>query len=158
MRTATLLILFAIAAIAAPAALACDKCGKPPSATTKKSGKDKDIVAAHDAKRPGKTYEISVPDMGCDNCVKVLREKLKKIDGVIEVEGDLDKKTLKVGVEEGKELSEADAKKVIKAAGYTWGGIKEQGAKKECEDKAEKKPESSGKEAAPEPKVEKPAK
>lgn len=130
MRLAPVLF-FLLAAVFAPLALACDKCGKPPSAETKKSGKDKDFIAAHEARRPGKEYEIRVPDMGCDNCVKVLREKLKTIEGVIEVEGDLDNKTLKVRVEDARELKEEDAKKIIKGSGYTWGGIKKLGESKD---------------------------
>lgn len=130
MRLAPVL-LFLLATVFAPLTLACDKCGKPPSAETRKSGKDKDFVAAHEARRPGKEYEIRVPDMGCDNCVKVLREKLKTIEGVIEVEGDLDNKTLKVKVEDARELKEDDAKKIIKGSGYTWGGIKKIGEGKE---------------------------
>ncbi|MCC6574750.1 MAG: heavy-metal-associated domain-containing protein [Planctomycetes bacterium] len=149
MRISTLVVLFALAVLAAPLAFACDKCGKPPSAETRKTGKDKDVVAAHEVARPkGKTYELSVPDMGCDNCVKVLREKLKAIEGIIEVEGDLDKKTLKVTVEQKKELKEEDAKKVIKGAGYTWGGIKERPEGKEIGTPAETPKEEPKKDGA----------
>lgn len=163
MRTMTAALILVAAMVFALPLLACDKCGKPPGPDTRKTGTEKDIEGAHDIERPkGKTYEISVPDLGCDNCVKVLREKLKKMPEVIEVEGDLDKKTLKVTVEQKKELKEDDVKKVIKGSGYTWGGVKELGGGKKIDEppKGEpaKEPKDAAKPADPKSEPDKPAK
>jgi len=124
MRLATLFMLFALALVAAPA-FACDKCGADAKKQAAAKHKQDRARAGHyHTPKGGKKYEIRVTDMQCPNCAEQLQKAIQGIDGVVGVEGDSESKTLVVTVREGDDLEEADAKKVVEKAGYTWGGMK----------------------------------
>lgn len=126
------LLMFALAAVlllaAAPSAWACDKCG----AKTKSAGKsrrlnDLDLEKWYKGRKKENAYTVKVTDLGCESCVKIVRERLKEIDGVVSVEGDAEKKELRVVVEEGKELDKEAVRKAVEEAGYTYGGTTREG-------------------------------
>lgn len=122
MRIATFALLL-LALLASPA-FACDKCGadkKTEKASKLKQDKQR---AGHYAKpKGGKKYVIRVTDMSCWNCVEQVVKALNGCEGAIGVEGDPESHTLTITIREGEDLSEADAKKAVEKAGYTWGGM-----------------------------------
>ena len=123
MRIATFALLFAALLMAAPA-FACDKCGadkKTEKASKLKQDKQR---SGHYAKpKGGKKYVVRVTDMNCWNCVEHVVKALCACEGVIGVEGDPESHTLTITIHEGDDLSEAEARKAVEKAGYTWGGM-----------------------------------
>jgi len=45
---------------------------------------------------PSTTKEYSVPDMSCDHCIKAITGEVSKVDGVTDINIDLETKTVKV--------------------------------------------------------------
>ncbi len=71
------------------------------------------------------TYQIHVDGLACPFCAYGLEKRLKKVDGVQEVEADIGTGTVTVTMAEGKALGQEDARKAVKKAGFTMGDFKE---------------------------------
>jgi len=66
-----------------------------------------------------KTYKLTVDGMTCPFCVYGIEKRLKKIDGVLNIDSDLDKGTIIIHAKEKAIVTKAIAKKEITAAGFT---------------------------------------
>jgi copper chaperone CopZ len=122
MRIATFALLFLV--LLASPAFACDKCGADKKTEKAAKLKQDKQHAGHYAKpKGGKKYVVRVPDMKCWTCVEHIVKALSACGGVIGVEGDPESHTLVVTIHEGDDLTEAEAKKAVEQAGYTWGGM-----------------------------------
>jgi copper chaperone CopZ len=62
------------------------------------------------------THVFRVPDVSCEHCVRAISTELKKIDGVGEVEVNLERKL--VTVQAAAAVSEAVLREGIEEAGY----------------------------------------
>ncbi|SHJ45158.1 heavy-metal-associated domain-containing protein [Tepidibacter formicigenes] len=67
--------------------------------------------------------KIFIEGMSCGNCVKHVKEALKEIDGVKEVEVNLENKYAKITID--KEVSNDTIKEIIYDAGYDVKNIEE---------------------------------
>ncbi len=65
-------------------------------------------------------YEIRVDGLACPYCAYGVEKKLKRIDGVISVDIDLDKGIVTVTLREGVSLSELDMHRLFNDAGFTY--------------------------------------
>ena len=71
------------------------------------------------------TYRIQVDGLACPFCAYGLEKRLKKIDGVKEIEPNIAAGTITVTMAEGKTLGKEEARKAVKKAGFTLGGFEE---------------------------------
>jgi len=72
----------------------------------------------------GTHYEMRVDGLACPFCAYGVEKKLKAIEGTNKIEVDLDKGLVKVNVDEGKELTEAQMKKLFHDSGFTYRSMK----------------------------------
>lgn len=71
------------------------------------------------------TYRIHVDGLACPFCAYGLEKRLKKVDGVKEIEADIGAGTITVTMAEGKTLGKEQARKAVKKAGFTLGDFEE---------------------------------
>ncbi len=71
------------------------------------------------------TYRIHVDGLACPFCAYGIEKRLRKIDGVKEIEADIGAGTVTVTMAEGKTLGKEEARKAVKKAGFTLGGFEE---------------------------------
>ncbi len=64
-------------------------------------------------------YTMRVDGLACPYCAYGIEKKLKKIEGVENIEVDLDAGIVKVSVSEGTVLTEEQMTKLFKDAGFT---------------------------------------
>jgi len=72
----------------------------------------------------GTHYEMRVDGLACPYCAYGVEKKLNAIDGVQDIDVDLNAGLVKVDVNEGVELTEAAMKKLFNDAGFTLRSIK----------------------------------
>ena len=77
------------------------------------------------------TYRIHVDGLACPFCAYGIEKRLRKIDGVKQIEADIGAGTVTVTMAEGKTLGKEEARKAVKKAGFTLGGFKEITSKEE---------------------------
>jgi copper chaperone len=68
----------------------------------------------------GTQYTMRVDGMACPYCAYGIEKKLKKIEGVEEIDIDLNAGVVRISVAEGVELTEAQMEKLFKDAGFTF--------------------------------------
>jgi copper chaperone len=68
--------------------------------------------------------QYSVPGMTCDHCVSSVTEEVEKVDGVTNVNVNLDTKVVTIS---GGDLDDAQLREAIKEAGYDAEAIAPQG-------------------------------
>lgn len=68
-------------------------------------------------------YVIKIDGMTCQFCAHNVKKRLKKLEGVEQVEVDQDKGTATLVVKAGTSLTDAMLKKVIADAGYNYRGM-----------------------------------
>lgn len=68
----------------------------------------------------GTQYVMRVDGLACPYCAYGIEKKLKKIEGVNEIEVDLDKGLVTVNAREGVELTESQMVQLFKDAGFTY--------------------------------------
>lgn len=66
-----------------------------------------------------KHYVLGVDGLACPFCAYGIEKRLNKVDGVTGVEVDIGKSTVRVSLQEGKTLSEAQARQAVDEAGFT---------------------------------------
>ena len=71
------------------------------------------------------TYRIQVDGLACPFCAYGIEKRLRKIDGVKEIEADISAGAVTVKMVEGKTLGKEEARKAVKKAGFTLGGFEE---------------------------------
>ena len=81
------------------------------------------VAAAVYASPP--TYRIHVAGLACPFCAYGIEKRLRKIDGVKEIEADISAGAVTVKMAEGKTLGKEEARKAVKKAGFTLGGFEE---------------------------------
>ncbi|GMR18220.1 MAG: hypothetical protein BMS9Abin33_0626 [Gammaproteobacteria bacterium] len=72
----------------------------------------------------GTRYEMRVDGLACPFCAYGIEKKLKAVEGTSDISVDLDKGLVKVNIAEGKELTEAQVKKLFQDAGFTYRSMK----------------------------------
>ena len=65
-------------------------------------------------------YEMRVDGLACPYCAYGIEKKLTAIDGVQNIDVDLDKGLVSVDVSDGVVLTEADMKQLFNDAGFTY--------------------------------------
>ncbi len=68
----------------------------------------------------GVEYRMRVDGLACPYCAYGVEKKLKAIEGVEEVEVDLDRGLVTVAAKEGTELTDAQMKQLFQDAGFTF--------------------------------------
>ncbi|MFU4514032.1 MAG: heavy-metal-associated domain-containing protein [Sinimarinibacterium flocculans] len=68
----------------------------------------------------GTQYTMRVDGLACPYCAYGIEKKLKKIDGVQDIDIDLNAGVVRVKVAEGIELTEPQMKKLFNDAGFTY--------------------------------------
>ena len=74
----------------------------------------------------GAQYVIRVDGLACPFCVYGIEKKLKSVDGVEEVDVDLQQGTVIVNTRENVELTEPGMVKLFKEAGFTYRSMTKQ--------------------------------
>lgn len=74
----------------------------------------------------GTQYTIRVDGLACPYCAYGIEKKLKRIEGVEEIEIDLNAGVVHVRVGEGVELTEAQMTKLFNDAGFTFRGMEKE--------------------------------
>lgn len=138
---ASLICLFVL--VGAPL-VACDKCGaKGTDENPRDQGDDKDKDGHYvRVRKTEKVYVVTIPDVACGNCSKVVKTAIKEIDGVVSVTGDSKTKKFVVKMRPGKTLKQKDVQGVVRGKGYTFGGMVEK------KSNAAKKTDNAAKKAA----------
>ena len=72
----------------------------------------------------GTRYEMRVDGLACPFCAYGIEKKLKAVEGASDISVDLDKGLVIVNIAEGKELTEAQMKKLFNDAGFTYRSMK----------------------------------
>ena len=72
----------------------------------------------------GTQYTMRVDGLACPYCAYGIEKKLTAINGVQEIDVDLDTGIVRVDVSEGVELREADMRQLFKDAGFTYRSMK----------------------------------
>ncbi|WJW76431.1 heavy-metal-associated domain-containing protein [Thiohalobacter sp. IOR34] len=73
----------------------------------------------------GTQYVMRVDGLACPYCAYGIEKKLKQIDGVEQIDVDLEKGLVTVDVVEGVRLTEAQMTRLFKDAGFTYRGMTE---------------------------------
>jgi len=64
-------------------------------------------------------YTLGVDGLACPFCAFGIEKRLNKVDGVTGVEVDVASSTVKVTLQEGRRLTEDQAREAVKEAGFT---------------------------------------
>ncbi len=72
----------------------------------------------------GTNYDIRVDGLACPFCAYGIEKKFKKMDGISNIQIDLDKGLVSVDAEEGIELKEDKMKTLFNDAGFTFRSMK----------------------------------
>lgn len=67
----------------------------------------------------GKQYVLGVDGLACPFCAFGIEKRLNKVDGVSAVQVDIGDSVVRVIVQEGKALTEEQARRAVKEAGFT---------------------------------------
>lgn len=78
------------------------------------------FLASAAAMAGGTEYIMRVDGLACPYCAYGVEKKLKQIDGVQNIDVDLNKGLVTVQVAEGTELTEPQMKQLFKDAGFTY--------------------------------------
>ena len=70
-------------------------------------------------------YQLQVDGLACPFCAYGIEKELKRTDGVERVEIDINAGTVTVTMADGATMTEAQAARIVKDAGFTLGGFKE---------------------------------
>ena len=73
----------------------------------------------------GTQYTMRVDGLACPYCAYGIEKKLKQIEGVQEIDIDLNAGVVRVKTDEGVELTEAQMKQLFNDAGFTYRSMKE---------------------------------
>jgi len=68
----------------------------------------------------GTQYTMRIDGLACPYCAYGIEKKLKKIEGVVEIDIDLNAGIVRVSVADGVELTGAQMKKLFSDAGFTF--------------------------------------
>jgi len=69
-------------------------------------------------------YEMRVDGLACPFCAYGIEKKLKAIEGTSKIDVDLNKGLVIVNMDEGKNLTEAQMKKMFNDSGFTYRSMK----------------------------------
>jgi len=72
----------------------------------------------------GTNYTIRVDGLACPFCAYGIEKKFKKMDGISNIQVDLDKGLVSVDAKEGLELKEDKLKKLFHDSGFTYRSMK----------------------------------
>ena len=64
-------------------------------------------------------YLLGVDGLACPFCAFGIEKRLNKVDGVTDIEVDIADSLVRVTLQEGKTLTEAQARQAVKEAGFT---------------------------------------
>lgn len=64
-------------------------------------------------------YVLGVDGLACPFCAFGIEKRLNKVDGVTDVQVDIGESEVRVTLQEGKTLSEEQARQAVKEAGFT---------------------------------------
>ena len=64
-------------------------------------------------------YHIEVDGIACPFCLYGIEKKLRKLDGVTEIQSDLEEGRIFIKVADGATLSEDRVREAVKSAGFT---------------------------------------
>lgn len=73
------------------------------------------------------SYELKVDGMSCPFCAHGVEKKLKGLDGVMAVEVNIGKGSVQVEMKQDSDLTEDQAKKAVKDAGFSLKDFKKVG-------------------------------
>lgn len=65
------------------------------------------------------TYVLGVDGLACPFCAFGIEKRLNKVDGVTDIEVDIADSVVRVTLQDGKTLTEAQACQAVKEAGFT---------------------------------------
>lgn len=68
-------------------------------------------------------YELGVKGLACPFCAFGIEKRLNRINGVTDVQVDVGDGVVRVSLEEGRTLSEAQAAQAVKEAGFSLGSF-----------------------------------
>lgn len=77
------------------------------------------LVCSVAALAANKHYVLGVDGLACPFCAYGIEKRLNKVDGVTGVEVDIGTSTVRVTLQDGKTLSEAQARQAVDEAGFT---------------------------------------
>lgn len=77
------------------------------------------------ASAAGTQYELRVDGLACPYCAYGIEKKLRRTQGVQQIDIDIDRGVVQVGMAEGKTLSKPQMEQLVKDAGFTLRGMKE---------------------------------
>ena len=66
----------------------------------------------------GNEYHLGVDGLACPFCTYGIEKQLRKLDGVADLDTDIAQGLIKIRMNEGKSLTEAEAEKAVKKAGF----------------------------------------
>jgi len=72
----------------------------------------------------GTHYEMRVDGLACPFCAYGIEKKLKAIDGISDINVDLDKGLVNINLSEGKILTEPQMKELFNDSGFTYRSMK----------------------------------
>ncbi|MEX0706992.1 MAG: heavy-metal-associated domain-containing protein [Woeseia sp.] len=64
-------------------------------------------------------YVLGVDGLACPFCAFGIEKRLNKVDGVTDIEVDIADSVVRVTLQEGKTLTEAESRQAVKEAGFT---------------------------------------
>lgn len=70
------------------------------------------------ASAAGDEYHLGIDGLACPFCTYGIEKQLQKLDGVADLDTDLAQGLVKIRMNEGKTLTEAEAEKAVKKAGF----------------------------------------
>lgn len=77
------------------------------------------VLAASCAWAQGPIYKVGVDGLACPFCAFGVEKQLQNLDGVIDLQTDIEEGHVIVEVQEGKLLREEQVKQAVKKAGFT---------------------------------------
>ncbi|ROQ21417.1 mercuric ion binding protein [Marinimicrobium koreense] len=77
------------------------------------------LVLSTSALAADNVYVLGVDGLACPFCAFGIEKRLKKIDGVTDVEVDVGESVVRVTLQDDKTLSEERARQAVKEAGFT---------------------------------------
>jgi len=67
----------------------------------------------------GIEYLVGVDGLACPFCTYGIEKQLQKLEGVAELKTDIAQGLVKIGMQEGKSLTEAKVRQAVKKAGFS---------------------------------------
>jgi len=66
----------------------------------------------------GREYQLGVDGLACPFCTYGIEKQLQKLDGVAGLDTDIAQGLVKIHMQEGKSLTEGEAEKAVRKAGF----------------------------------------